>query len=79
MSEPEKTEASGVSAPNASGSGPRETDRRANDTAKPFTVYCIKFDGQRYLFQRYATRSEAEEVARTLRSVGGQATAEAEP
>ena len=79
MSEPEKTEALGVAAPNAPGSGPHDTDRRADDTAKPFAVFAVKHDGTRYLFQRYARHDEAANVARTLCRVGCQATAEAAP
>lgn len=51
-----------------------------NDTpAKPFAVFCPRDDGRRRLFARYATRHEAEAVAKTLRNVGCEATAEAAP
>ena len=75
--DPEKTEARGVAAPKASGSGPSDTDRGANDSAKPFGVYCFRDDGRRRLFGRYTTRAEAGAVAKTLNNVGCRAEVEA--
>jgi hypothetical protein len=76
---PGKNEAPGAGTPSASGSDPREQDLGTNHTPaeKPFAVWCVKHDGHRYLFQRYATRAEADAVAKTLRGVG--CAAEVEP
>ena len=41
--------------------------RRADSAG--FAVLCIKDDGRRALFGRYATRQAAEEIAQRLRAV----------
>ena len=70
----------GVVAPKAEGGDAlEERSRGANDTPPAFAVYCQKFDGKRYLFNRYSTRAEANNVAATLRGVGCPATVEAAP
>ena len=35
-----------------------------------FAVFCEKSNGRRTLFQRYASRSEADAIARRLRELG---------
>jgi hypothetical protein len=45
-------------------------------TNAPWSVYCVKHDGRRYLFQRYVTRGEADAVVATLQRVGCAANVE---
>ena len=56
------------------GSG-KETSAK-NSTTLRFAVHCLRADGGRRLFGRYATLTEAEAIAQTLRNVGCDATAE---
>jgi hypothetical protein len=67
-------------APLAGGARQESNDkngRTKDSTPKPWAVYCEKFDGTRYPFNRYGTRHEAEQVAKTLRSVGCPVSVEA--
>lgn len=63
-----------IPGPAAKAAGETGEGTRANDGAmKPFAVYCEKFNGRQYVFQRYATKEQAEAVAKMLRDVGCKA------
>jgi hypothetical protein len=44
-----------------------------NADAKPYAVYCIKDDGRRAEFNRYASRDEAEHIVASLGQFGCRA------
>jgi len=44
-----------------------------NADAKPYAVYCIKDDGRRAEFNRYASRDEAERIVASVAQFGCRA------
>lgn len=66
-----QAEGPGVPAPGPSGAITSGGESRADDdTPRPFAVYCIREDGRQRLFNRYASRREAEYFARRLAKAG---------
>ncbi len=53
--------------------------RRPGDQELRFVVYCVKHDGRRTDWMRYATRAESVAVAEALQRVGCAATVEEVP
>ena len=76
MNGPPKKKAAGGSAASETALTSTPADDTPREDPRKYAVFCVKHDGSRKLFDRYATRSVAEQVVATFLRIGGAATVE---